>query len=397
MPKYHYTAAARTATVLSALSVVAGIASFFTFGLSAVAAAGLQAAAAGISAAAGIAAGVTSSASAIAASKSGQKVSKLSLLSTLGMTALSVATLGVSSKVTGVMGLVNKGLAGVGAAGAIYGAEEQIRSVATGEEELGFKGEKAWNTINFATSLLGVGQAYGATRGAFSSRQTMETGVSNRATGETTTTAQSEHLIAKPGVERATGSGAIKSGVSPKATFTETVFQSAQRVVSKIQANPEIQYHGEFTVKNLPKEINPYAKLSETTYNYEKFYEGLQFARKNPLGFKPDNAKVTDAYLSGGRIFLKVEYTSATGETQQFLFWRSTGLAGKENVPTDRYYLTFGVQQGTGWVTKGSTVFGSGNNDIAKNGGEPFIQKMAEWLNQQYTDQPPSMTGVSNK
>jgi hypothetical protein len=76
MPKYHYTAAARTATVLSALSVVAGIASFFTFGLSAVAAAGLQAAAAGISATAGIAAGITSSASAIAASKSGQKVSK---------------------------------------------------------------------------------------------------------------------------------------------------------------------------------------------------------------------------------------------------------------------------------------------------------------------------------
>lgn len=32
----------------------------------------------------------------------------------------------------------------------------------------------------------------------------METGVSNRATGETTTTAQSEHLIARPGVERAT-------------------------------------------------------------------------------------------------------------------------------------------------------------------------------------------------
>ena len=204
MPKYHYTAAARTATVLSALSVVAGIASFFTFGLSAVAAAGLQAAAAGISAAAGIAAGVTSSASAIAASKSGQKVSKLSLLSTLGITALSIATLGVSSKVTGVMGLVNKGLAGVGAAGAIYGAEEQIRSVATGEEKLGFKGENAWNTINFATSLLGVGQAYGATKGAFASRQTMETGVSNRATGETTTTAQSEHLIARPGVERAT-------------------------------------------------------------------------------------------------------------------------------------------------------------------------------------------------
>ena len=122
MTTYHYnfTAASRTSSIVGTVSVVAGVASLFTGGLSTLFA--------GIGVIAGVAASSTDLMSAFAGARAGQPTSKRRLFTTLGNTVLSLATLGVSAKAEG---LITHIATGVGAAGAVYGLEQQISNVAT--------------------------------------------------------------------------------------------------------------------------------------------------------------------------------------------------------------------------------------------------------------------------
>lgn len=165
--------------------------------------------------------------------------------------------------------------------------------------------------------------------------------------------------------------GASKEEKMAFEQFAEKQYQTA---MGKVAKNPGITIH-----MGDPPSIS----------NHDDIIKGInKISMMEDETFDESKAVVTDAWGYHNRVILKVKY-----EDQEFMFFRSTGQAGKTDVPFDRYYSTLGITKnirvlGTepGWVIKGF----AGNGDIATQGGVPFLQDMGDWLNRLYTVNPPS-------
>lgn len=185
----HVASGLTTASI--ALGVLAGIGSFFTGGASLGLYGTYLAATATVLGGLSAATGVAASAAGIAASRN-----KGQLGTSIGFGLLSIATFGVSNKASTAVKALGRVAGVVGAAGAVYGVEQEIQGIVSGDIKLG-KGH-AWERLDLFNAAAGglaggvhlgrEGAALGvqakSSFSAWTSNQGTKTGVSS-ATGET--------------------------------------------------------------------------------------------------------------------------------------------------------------------------------------------------------------------
>lgn len=164
-----------------------------------------------------------------------------------------------------------------------------------------------------------------------------------------------------------------------KQEFKQFVQRELQVVTKKVHADPFIRFHTDGP---------PQFSWFDVHFN-----DSLAFARNPAHSFVAERAKVTDAWILNSRVILKVRY-----DNNEFLFFRSTGMAKKAGVPIDRYYVTGGVTYETNWVTKGPYLYGAEVDPadtveqiIATHNRIPFYRDMAAWLDDRYTAFPPTL------
>uniref|UniRef100_A0A6C0IDF1 Uncharacterized protein n=1 Tax=viral metagenome TaxID=1070528 RepID=A0A6C0IDF1_9ZZZZ len=189
----HVASGLTTASI--ALGVLAGVASFFTAGASLGAYAAYLGGTAAVTSAVAVAggvsavAGVAASAAGIAASRN-----KGQLSASIGFGLLSVATFGISNKATTAVKALGRVAGVVGAAGTIYGVEQEIQGIASGDIKLG-KGH-AWERLDLFNAAAG-----GLAGGVHLGREGVALGVQAKSSFSTGTFSE----VIKTGVSSATG------------------------------------------------------------------------------------------------------------------------------------------------------------------------------------------------